>query len=91
MRCCTNIRTLLISMGSPTEGLLGWQKCLEGNEINIITELKLLNLNKRVRGSRVESILFFKHLKLFQMLYKRELTHRHPGGNEHKGHRDKRN
>lgn len=77
-------------MGPPTEGLLGWQRCLEGNEINIITELKLLNLNKRVRGSRVGSILF-KHLKPFQTLFKRELTALHPAGNEPKGHRDKRN
>lgn len=41
--------------------------------IMMTKELKLL---KRLRGSRVESILSLKHLKPFQRLHKREVMHK---------------
>lgn len=54
-------------------GTEGYQdaKVSGGNVIKMITELKLFNLNKRLRGSRVGIMLSFKYLKPFQMLYKK--------------------
>lgn len=58
-----------------------------GDVIMMITEQKLFNLNKILRGFRVGTIVSFKHLKPFQMLYKREVIHILPEGNEYKDHR----
>lgn len=59
-------------------------KVSESNAYRMITELKLFNLYKTVRGFREGAILFFNHLKPFQMLHKREVTQILPQGNKHR-------
>lgn len=60
-----------------------------GNVIKIITKLKLLILDLKMKNSKIGTILYFKHLKPIQMLCKREQTQTLPEGNAYKDYKDK--